>query len=100
MISASPLYSLIDEDGEPLPNDEDIQPRKRRSVDAGDGVALATGVTEGDLLLRETMMIFVGDNVEQSLEALRPVVVDAYVSLHSEGMETEGATANVLDPSW
>lgn len=98
--SAPPLYSFIDEDNERSSSDRVLQPRKMGSVDPGEGVALAVGVAEGKFSLRETTMIFVGGDIELSLEDSRPLGADVYVSFHSAWMETEGATADVLDPSW
>lgn len=42
--SASSLYRLVDEDDELVLGEEDFMPRKRRSVDVGDGVAWAVNL--------------------------------------------------------
>lgn len=92
------MYSLVDEDDEFSPNDGDFQPRKRMSVDVGNGVALTIDAAKGDFSLREMATILVGDSVESSLEASRSMRANVNVSLPSAVTEIEGTVADILDP--
>lgn len=66
----------------------------------GDGFPLAINDVEGDFTLRETMTIFVNDDVKPSLEAPRTMEANIGVSLYFKGRETEKVAAGSPELSW
>lgn len=84
--SSPPLVFLVDEDDKLLPSDWDLPPHKRRSVDVGGGVPSDVDVVEEKFTLRETEIIYIGDDIGSSLEAPYTVEVNEGMPLHSEGV--------------
>lgn len=78
-------FSFIDEDNDVSPDDGGLRPHKRRDVDVGGEAPLAIDSEEGDIILRVTVVIYVGENTGVDFEAPQQKEVDAGMLVHPEG---------------
>ncbi|XP_009615742.1 uncharacterized protein [Nicotiana tomentosiformis] len=105
----SPLYRLIDEEDEPLPDDGDLMPRKRRAVNVVRVGSTTADAGDCGFDLRETATVIIGESPEANPEVVgledmnvRPTedVVEDGMSRHSPSVlgcdeaSSSGVSAN------
>lgn len=89
-----PSFSLIDEDDKVSPRDGDLRPRKNEVVDVGGGVPLVVDLVEGEFMLRETVTIYIGDDVGVTSNAPQLEEADEGVPLRPDEEMVVGRTLN------
>lgn len=64
---SSPALLYV-EDTEVSSHDADLRPRKRKSIDAGEGIPMAIDSSEDEIIVQETTIISIEDGIGAALE--------------------------------
>lgn len=90
--SAPQLLLLIDEDDGVSPEEVSLMPRKRRAIDAGGERPIVIDLEEGNFVLRETAIVYVGENASVGSEVPHVEEINMNPTMHPAEETVEDGT--------